>query len=62
MIEEGFNYADSTVKEMTDLSEIRIQNLEPKEDKKKFSASSKKMSKEKRPTRRGNKMTPTSES
>ena len=34
MIEQGFNYADSTVKEMTDFFETRVENLEPKEDKK----------------------------
>ena len=27
MIEQGFNYADSTVKEMTDLFETRAENL-----------------------------------
>ena len=30
MIEQGFNYADSTVKEMTDLFETRVENLEPR--------------------------------
>ena len=29
MIEQGFNSADSTVKEMTDFFEIRVENLEP---------------------------------
>ena len=33
MIEQGFNYADS--KEMADFFENRVENLEPKEDKKK---------------------------
>ena len=42
MIEQGFNYADSTIKEMTDLFETRVENLEPKEDKNKFSAATKK--------------------
>ena len=32
MIEQGFNYANSTIKEMTDLFEIRVENLVPKED------------------------------
>ena len=42
MIEQGFNYVDSTIKEMTDIFEIRVENLEPKEDWKKSSAASKK--------------------
>ena len=42
MIEQGFNYADSTIKEM---SETRVENLETKEDRKKSSASSKKSKK-----------------
>ena len=33
MIEQGFNYADSTSKEMSDFFEIRVENLEPKEEK-----------------------------
>ena len=42
MIEQGFNYADSTVKEMSDFFETRVENLEPKEDRKKSSVASKK--------------------
>ena len=42
MIEQSFNYADSTVKEMTDFFEIRVENLEHKIDKKKSSAQLKK--------------------
>ena len=42
MIEQGFNYADSTIKEMTDFIENRVENLEPKEDSKKSSAAAKK--------------------
>ena len=34
MIEQGFNYTDSTVREMTEFLETRVENLEPKEDKK----------------------------
>ena len=34
MIEGGINYVDSTIKEMTDFFEIRVENLEPKEEKK----------------------------
>ena len=45
MIEQGFNYADSTIKEMTDFIETRVENLEPKEDMKKFSVASKKAKK-----------------
>ena len=36
MIGQGFNYADSTVKEMTDFFETRVENLEPKEEKKRL--------------------------
>ena len=56
MIEKGFNYADSTVKEMTDLFETRVENLEPREDRKKSSSASKKPNK---PSRRGKGKTPT---
>ena len=42
MIEQGFNYADSTVKEMTDFFESRVENLELEEEKKKSSAAAKK--------------------
>ena len=42
MIEHGFNYTDSTLKEMTDFFETRVKNLKPKEDEKKSSAVSKK--------------------
>ena len=38
IIEQGFNYADSTIKEMSAFFETRVDYLEPKEDKKKFSA------------------------
>ena len=34
MIKKGFNYADSTNKEMTDIFKSRVENLEPKEEKK----------------------------
>ena len=34
MIKQYFNYADSTIKEMTDFFETRVENLVPKEDKK----------------------------
>ena len=45
MIEQSFNYADSTFKEMTVFFETRVENLEPKEDRKKSSAASKKAKK-----------------
>ena len=45
MIEQGYNYADSTIKEMTNFFKTRVENLEPKEDKKKSSAAAKKNSK-----------------
>ena len=42
MIEQGFNDADSTIKEITDFFRTAKKTLEPKEDKKKFSTASKK--------------------
>ena len=42
MIEKGFNYADSTSKEMTGFFESRVERLEPKKEKKKSSATAKK--------------------
>ena len=33
IIEQGFSYADSTVKEMIDSFEYRVENLEPREEK-----------------------------
>ena len=45
MIEQGFNYADSTIKEMTDIFETRVENLERKEEKKKSSTAAKKSKK-----------------
>ena len=35
-IEQGFNHADSTIKEMTGFYETRVENLELKEDRKNF--------------------------
>ena len=45
MIEQGFNFADSTIKEMTHFFETRVENLGPKEEKKKSSAAAKKSNK-----------------
>ena len=42
MIEQGFNYTESTIKERTDFFETRVENLEFKEDKKKYLKASKK--------------------
>ena len=42
MIEQCFNYVDSTIKEMTDFFETRVENLEPKEEKKRSSAAAEK--------------------
>ena len=39
MIEQGFNYTDSTIKEMSDTFETRVENLVPKEKKKKIFSS-----------------------
>ena len=38
MIEQYFNYKDSTAKKMADFFEAGVQNKEPKEDKKKSSS------------------------
>ena len=38
MIEQGFNYSDSTIREMADFFETRVDNLELKEEKEKSSA------------------------
>ena len=35
MFEQLFTYADSTIKEMTDFFETRVESLEPREEKKK---------------------------
>ena len=45
MIEQGCNYADCTIKEMTDFFETGVENLEPKEEKKKSFAAAKKTNK-----------------
>ena len=45
MMEQGFNYADSAIKEMSDFFETRVENLEPKEEKKSSSAAAKKSKK-----------------
>ena len=45
MIEQGFNYTFSILKEMSDFFETRVKNLEPKEGKKKSSATAKKTNK-----------------
>ena len=57
-IEQGFKYADSAVKEMTDFFENRIENLEPKVDKKISSVAAKK-SKEKKIVGKNTEYTPT---
>ena len=45
MIEQGFNYTDPSVKEMTDFFETKVDNLISKEDKVKSSSSSEDMAK-----------------
>ena len=45
MIEQGFNYTDSTIKEMNDFCETRVENLEPRDDKKECSAAFKNVKK-----------------
>ena len=61
MIEQGFNYKDSTIKEMTDFFGTRVENLEPREDRKKSSAAAKKAKKspQEKPSRKGKRKTPT---
>ena len=41
MIEQGFNYADSTVKKMTNFFKTRKEKLDPKQNKKSSAASKK---------------------
>ena len=50
MFEQGFNYADSTIKEMTDFFETRVENIEPKEEEKKSLAAAKKSQKKAKKT------------
>ena len=52
MIEQGFNYADSTIKEMTDFFGTRVEKLEPKEDKKTSSVAAKKSKKSNKKSKR----------
>ena len=40
MIKQGLNLADFTIKKITDFFETRVENLEPKEDRKKSSTAS----------------------
>ena len=56
IIKLGFNYADSSVKEMTDFFETRVENLESREKMKKSSIVSKKK-KDKKATKNRNEMT-----
>ena len=58
MIEQGFNYAVSTVKKKNDFFETRVDNLEPKEDKKQSSMYPIKKRTRKRNSKRGKRMTP----
>ena len=37
MIEQGFNYSDSTFKNMTDFFETMVENLDPQEEKNELS-------------------------
>ena len=52
MIEQGFNHTNSTIKEMTDFFENRVDTLKPKEGKKYLQQLSRKIS------RKGNEKTP----
>ena len=51
IIEQGFNYADSTIKELSDFFETGVENLELKEENKKSSVAAKK-AKEKKSLRK----------
>ena len=42
MIKEGFNYTASTIEEMSDFFETRVENLKPKEEKNKSSSAAEK--------------------
>ena len=45
MIKQGFNYTISTIKEMSDFFETRVENFEPKEEEKKSSSPARKTKK-----------------
>ena len=47
IIEQGFNYADSTIKKGTDFFETRVESVEPKGKKEKYSAIAKRVKDEK---------------
>ena len=51
MIEQGFNYADCIIKEMTDFFENRVENLKTKENQKQSSTVAKK-AKDKKSTKK----------
>ena len=53
MIEQKFNYADSTIKQIPFIFETRVENLEPKEGKKKSVAAAKKSFKKIKKRKRG---------
>ena len=53
VIEQSFNHADCTVKEMIDFFETRLEHLKPKEEKKKFSAAANKLKDKKYTKNRG---------
>ena len=57
MIEQGFNYADSTAKEMTDFFETGVENLEPKKERKSLQQLPRKLTR--KVSRSVNKKTPT---
>ena len=42
MIQQSFNYADTTVKETTDLFKTKVEKLETKEEQRNFSVAAKK--------------------
>ena len=57
MIEQGLNYVDSTIKEMTDFFETKVENWEPKQEKKNILKPPR--NKTRSPRRKGKVQTPT---
>ena len=57
--EQGFNYVDSTIKEMIASFETRVENLEPKEDRKRIQLLPRNPRDPRNPTRKGKEKTTT---
>ena len=59
MIEQGFNYADSTIKEITGLFETRVEKTWNPKKKRKYLQQLPRNSRTRNPTRKGKGKTPT---